>query len=84
MQTIQKNILLLKEAILQCEKKYSRSPGSVSLLAVTKGQSINSILQAVDSGATFIWRKLPSRGITQNCGFNKRKFRMAFYRTDTK
>jgi len=40
----------LKESIRECEIKYHRDPNSVSLLAVTKGQSVEAILQAVEAG----------------------------------
>lgn len=48
--TIQQNLIELKSRILECEKKFNRKHYSVSLLAVTKGQSIEKISQAIAAG----------------------------------
>lgn len=50
MMDIKNNIIAFKENILECEKKFNRLSHSVSLLAVTKGQSIEKISQAIDAG----------------------------------
>lgn len=50
MLSIENKILTFKEQILACEKKYARKPGSVVLLAASKGQSINKIEQAITGG----------------------------------
>lgn len=47
---VKKNFQFIKESLLECEKKFNRAPGSVTLLAVTKGQSIEKILQAISAG----------------------------------
>ncbi len=50
MMLIQKNFQVIKESLLECERKFNRAPGSVTLLAVTKGQSIEKIQQAIAMG----------------------------------
>ena len=50
MTLIQKNLIEIKNAIIRHEKKYAREIGSVSLLAVSKGQSIEKIKEAYDAG----------------------------------
>lgn len=48
--TIQQNIVQIKKAIHDAEQRYDRLPHSVSLLAVSKNQSIEHIQQAIDAG----------------------------------
>lgn len=50
MPTIQENITSILTQIRQTELKYSRKPNSVSLLAVSKGQSLEKIKEAYASG----------------------------------
>jgi len=52
MTDIKKNFLELQTQIRLCETKYQRTPHSVALLAVTKGQSIEKISAAIDAGQT--------------------------------
>lgn len=49
---IAENIFLLKSQIQACEKEFHRQPNSVSLLAVTKGQSVEKIMEAIKAGQT--------------------------------
>lgn len=48
--TIEKNLQMLKTLITDCEKKYGRELGSVSLLAASKGQSSDKIKVAYAAG----------------------------------
>lgn len=50
MNTIQLNIQQIKNDIRECEIRYHRQPSSVSLLAVSKNQSIEKIREAIDAG----------------------------------
>lgn len=50
MQNIQKNLLKIKDDIANGEKTHGRAPGSVTLVAVSKAQSIEKIKIAVASG----------------------------------
>lgn len=50
MSVISQKIIEMKQLISQCEKQYHRNPGSVSLLAVSKGQSTEKMLEAIDAG----------------------------------
>lgn len=50
MEDIQAHLHSLKNSIRECEATYHRDLNSVSLLAVTKGQSVAAILQAVEAG----------------------------------
>lgn len=50
MMTIQQNLLNLIKQIRECEQKFNREPNSVSLLVVTKKQSIDNIEQAIHVG----------------------------------
>lgn len=50
MTLIQNNLLTLVKKIREAEKKFHRAPESVSLLAVTKGQPIEKISQAIEAG----------------------------------
>lgn len=50
--TIAENILTVKKCISAYEAKYHREKGSVSLLAVSKGQSVDKIRAAIASGQT--------------------------------
>lgn len=50
MQTIQENLAKIKTAIAAAENKYGRSLGSVTLVAVSKGQSVEKIKAAVALG----------------------------------
>lgn len=52
MNTIANKLSKLKQHILECEKQYHREPNSVSLLAVTKKQSIEKIAEAIAAGQT--------------------------------
>ncbi len=47
---IQKNFAAVQQRIRDSEKKFGRTSGSVALLAVSKGQPLEKILQAVHSG----------------------------------
>ena len=47
---IENNLITIKNLIRDFEKKYQRKPGSVQLLAVSKGQSIEKIMQALEAG----------------------------------
>lgn len=48
--SITTNIAQIKKDIRLCEEKYNRKPGSVSLLAVSKGQTASAIEQAMAAG----------------------------------
>lgn len=50
MSLIQKNLKLVQEKISNYESKYHREPGSVELIAVTKQQSIDAIIEAFNAG----------------------------------
>lgn len=50
MNEFSKNLSLIKNTIADSELRYGRNPGSVSLLAVSKGQSIEKIKQAINAG----------------------------------
>lgn len=50
--TIQSNLRNLKELITEHEVHYQRTPHSVHLLAVSKGQSLDKIKQAIHAGQT--------------------------------
>ena len=50
MPTIQQNLLQLKDTIRALEKKYQRADNSVSLLAMSKGQSLEKLEAAIASG----------------------------------
>jgi pyridoxal phosphate enzyme (YggS family) len=52
LQTIKKNLSDLRQEIKACEKKFARLPSSVSLLAVSKHQSIEKIKEAIEAGQT--------------------------------
>ena len=47
---IKKNLATVTQEIKKCEKQFSRDPDSVSLLAVSKKQSIEKIQEAIDAG----------------------------------
>lgn len=47
---IANNFTTLKQKIAQVEQKYQRASGSVQLLAVSKGQSLENIRQALTTG----------------------------------
>lgn len=53
MDLITKNFLKIKKEIQICERKYNRTPNSVKLLAVSKGQSINKLESLIQSGQIF-------------------------------
>lgn len=44
------NLLAIKDAIANCAKQYGRDPASVSLLAVTKNQSLEAVRAAYAAG----------------------------------
>jgi pyridoxal phosphate enzyme (YggS family) len=48
--TISTNLATLKQTIARYELKYQRAPHSVSLLAVSKGQTLEKIQQAITAG----------------------------------
>ena len=48
--TIQENLAHIKNQISQAEKKYQRQPNAVRLLAVSKGQPIQKIKDAIENG----------------------------------
>lgn len=50
MNPIEKNLFAVKEAIACYEQRYHREPGSVQLLAASKGQSTEKIMQAFQAG----------------------------------
>ena len=50
MEKIKENILTIKKNILQSEKKFNRKKNSVKLMAVSKTQSTQNILEAYDAG----------------------------------
>jgi pyridoxal phosphate enzyme (YggS family) len=50
MSTIQENLFKLRQTILALEEKYQRRPHSVSLLAMSKGQPIEKLEQAIAAG----------------------------------
>src|SRR2546430_1712089 len=50
MTTLSENLVVVKKAIHKNELRYGRPPGSVGLLAVSKGQSIEKIKQAIEAG----------------------------------
>ncbi len=50
MNFITKNLLSLRVKIKACEQKFHRRPDSISLLAVSKSQSIEKIQEAIASG----------------------------------
>ena len=50
--TISDNLITVQNQIREYEKRYGRSPHSVFLLAVTKGQSIKKIEEAIAAGQT--------------------------------
>jgi pyridoxal phosphate enzyme (YggS family) len=50
--SIQQNLLTIKNQIHQFEAQYHRLSGSVKLIAATKTQSIETILQAIAAGQT--------------------------------
>lgn len=52
MTNIQKNLFTLTTQLREAEKKFHRQPESVTLLAVTKGQSIETISAAIAAGQT--------------------------------
>lgn len=52
MNTIATNLAQVKKTIAELEKKYQREPGSVQLLAASKQQSTEKILQAFEAGQT--------------------------------
>lgn len=49
---IQQNLSQIKSQILTYETQYQRQPGSVKLLAATKTQSLEALLQAIAAGQT--------------------------------
>jgi len=52
MTEIVKKLQIIQKCIAQYEQTYRRHPNSVNLLAVTKGQPLEKILQAYDAGQT--------------------------------
>jgi hypothetical protein len=48
--TIRDRLQQLREAITEAERRYHREPGSVALLAVSKGQGIERLCEAIDAG----------------------------------
>lgn len=52
MKTIQENLAKIKTAIAAAESKYSRTAGSVALLAVSKAQPVEKIKEAYNHGQT--------------------------------
>ncbi len=50
MNTIDLNLKKLQEQVTKAELSFGRKPGSVRILAVSKGQALEKILQAVASG----------------------------------
>lgn len=50
MTNISKNIAELKHQMIVAEGQYNRVPGSVQLLAVSKGQSVDAIKRAIAAG----------------------------------
>lgn len=50
MTLIQQNLTAIKARIAEYEKKYGREPGSIQLLAVSKGQPLTKIEEAIASG----------------------------------
>ena len=50
MSAIAKQVQRIYELINQAETRYHRKPGSVKLLAVSKGQSIVAIKEAIKAG----------------------------------
>jgi PLP dependent protein len=50
MKNIAENLAILKQRIYAAEQKYGRSRGSVRLLAVSKSQATDAIMQAIEAG----------------------------------
>ncbi len=48
--TIGERLARVREALTQAERRYHREPGSVTLLAVSKGQPVERLREAVDAG----------------------------------
>lgn len=65
MPTIKNNLFFLRNKINELETKYSRTPGSVKLLAVSKNQSVAKIKEAIACGQTVFgesyWQEASSK-----------------------
>lgn len=52
MNPVEANLKHIKQLIADYEKKYNRPPGSVHLVAVSKGQPVDDIVEALATGQT--------------------------------
>lgn len=50
MNTIQQNLVNVKNRIIQAAKKYHREPEDITWLAVSKTKSCDAIQEAIDAG----------------------------------
>lgn len=76
--TIQTNLLEIKSLIAQYEEQYLRPIGSVQLLAVSKGQSIEKINQAIDVGQRAFGENYLQEALEKMLAFANKKLEWHF------
>lgn len=67
--SVKNNLLTVKKQIHEYEQQYSRRQDSVFLLAVSKGQSIEKIQQAVEAGQTAFGENYLQEALTKIAAF---------------
>lgn len=73
MNTIQQNLVNVKNRIIQAANKYHRSPEDITLLAVSKTKSCDVIQEAIDAGQYQFGENYLQEGIEKTAYFSHRQ-----------
>lgn len=73
MNTIQQNLVNVKNRIIQAAKKYHREPKGITLLAVSKTKSCDAIQEAIDAGQYQFGENYLQEGIEKIAYFSNKQ-----------
>lgn len=73
MNTIQQNLVNVKNRIIQAAKKYHREPKGITLLAVGKTKSCDAIQEAIDAGQYQFGENYLQEGIEKIAYFSNKQ-----------